>query len=197
MAFAADYGAKWPKAAAKITDDLDVLLAFYDFPAEHWVHLRTTSPIESTFATVRLRQRRHGEAPFTLDEADYNGAVNTVREALGQQEFDNAWAEGAALSTEEAIAYAKRGRGERERPTSGWESLTPTERDVIRIVSEGLGNKDIATRLFMSPRTVQTHLTHVYTKLGLASRVQLAQEAARQRRHSVSIVDARLSMCRK
>jgi hypothetical protein len=56
-AFAAEYGAKWPKAAAKITDDLDVLLAFYDYPAEHWVHLRTTNPIESTFATVRLRQR--------------------------------------------------------------------------------------------------------------------------------------------
>jgi hypothetical protein len=44
-AFASDYGAKWPKAVAKITDDLDVLLAFYDFPAEHWVHLRTTNPI--------------------------------------------------------------------------------------------------------------------------------------------------------
>jgi putative transposase len=56
-AFAADYGAKWPKAAAKVIDDLDVLLAFYDFPAEHWIHLRTTNPIESTFATVRLRQR--------------------------------------------------------------------------------------------------------------------------------------------
>jgi transposase-like protein len=56
-AFAADYGAKWPKAVAKITEDLDVLLAFYDYPAEHWVHLRTTNPIESTFATVRLRQR--------------------------------------------------------------------------------------------------------------------------------------------
>lgn len=56
-AFEADYGAKWPKATAKITDDLDVLLAFYDYPAEHWIHLRTTNPIESTFATVRLRQR--------------------------------------------------------------------------------------------------------------------------------------------
>ena len=56
-AFAAEFGTKWPKAAAKITDDLDVLLAFYDFPAEHWIHLRTTNPIESTFATVRLRQR--------------------------------------------------------------------------------------------------------------------------------------------
>jgi transposase-like protein len=56
-AFVAEYGGKWPKAAAKITDDLDVLLAFYDYPAEHWIHLRTTNPIESTFATVRLRQR--------------------------------------------------------------------------------------------------------------------------------------------
>ena len=56
-AFAAEYGTKWPKAAAKVTDDLDVLLTFYDYPAEHWIHLRTTNPIESTFATVRLRQR--------------------------------------------------------------------------------------------------------------------------------------------
>lgn len=56
-AFELDYGAKYPKAVAKITDDLDVLLEFYKYPAEHWVHLRTTNPIESTFATVRLRQR--------------------------------------------------------------------------------------------------------------------------------------------
>lgn len=55
--FADTYGTKWPKAVAKITDDLDVLLAFYDYPAEHWIHLRTTNPIESTFSTVRLRQR--------------------------------------------------------------------------------------------------------------------------------------------
>ena len=56
-AFEREFGTKWPKAAAKITDDRDVLLAFYDYPAEHWIHLRTTNPIESTFATVRLRQR--------------------------------------------------------------------------------------------------------------------------------------------
>jgi transposase-like protein len=56
-AFNADYGTKWPKAVAKVVDDLDVLLTFYDFPAEHWIHLRTTNPIESTFATVRLRTR--------------------------------------------------------------------------------------------------------------------------------------------
>ena len=50
-------GAKWPKAVAKIVDDLDRLLSFYDFPAEHWLHLKTTNPIESTFATVRLRTK--------------------------------------------------------------------------------------------------------------------------------------------
>jgi transposase-like protein len=55
--FASAYGAKFPKAVAKVVDDLDVLLAFYDYPAEHWVHLRTTNPIESTFATVRHRTR--------------------------------------------------------------------------------------------------------------------------------------------
>jgi transposase-like protein len=55
--FEAAYSAKYPKAVAKITDDLDQLLAFYDFPAEHWIHLRTTNPIESTFATVRNRSK--------------------------------------------------------------------------------------------------------------------------------------------
>jgi transposase-like protein len=55
--FRAVYGAKYPKAVAKVVDDLDELLAFYDYPAEHWVHLRTTNPIESTFATVRHRTK--------------------------------------------------------------------------------------------------------------------------------------------
>jgi putative transposase len=56
-AFADAFSAKFPKAVAKITDDLGVLLTFYDFPAEHWIHLKTTNPIESTFATVRLRTK--------------------------------------------------------------------------------------------------------------------------------------------
>ena len=56
-AFEIGYGAKYPKAVAKIVDDADVLLEFYKYPAEHWIHLRTTNPIESTFATVRLRTK--------------------------------------------------------------------------------------------------------------------------------------------
>jgi predicted ATPase/class 3 adenylate cyclase/DNA-binding CsgD family transcriptional regulator len=125
---------------------------------------------------IRLRM---GAVRFKVYDARYEASAEELRNAMGQADFDAAWAEGAALSTEEAIAYAQRGRGERKRPTSGWGSLTPTERDVVRLVSEGLANNDIATRLFVSPRTVQTHLTHVYTKLGLTSRVQLVQEAAR------------------
>jgi len=56
-AFAEEFGAKWPKAVAKIIDKPDALLCFFDFPAEHWIHLKTTNPIESTFATVRLRTK--------------------------------------------------------------------------------------------------------------------------------------------
>uniref|UniRef100_UPI003F9AD9E8 LuxR C-terminal-related transcriptional regulator n=1 Tax=Mycobacterium sp. TaxID=1785 RepID=UPI003F9AD9E8 len=129
-------------------------------------------------AALAIRQRI-GEVRFKIYDASYEASAAALRDALGEKDFDSAWAEGAALSTEEAIAYARRGRGERKRPTSGWASITPTERDVVRLVSEGLANNDIATRLFVSPRTVQTHLTHVYSKLGLTSRVQLVQEAAR------------------
>lgn len=114
-------------------------------------------------------------------DAGCEASVATLRDAMDNNDFGAAWAEGAALSTEEAIAYAQRGRGERKRPSSSWASLTPAEWDVVRLVSEGLGdiNNDIATRFFVSSRTVQCHLTHVYSKLGLTSRVQLAREAAR------------------
>jgi predicted ATPase/DNA-binding CsgD family transcriptional regulator len=131
------------------------------------------------FGAAHGIRQRTGAVRFKVWDAGYEATVAALRDALGGQDFDAAWAEGAALSTDEAIAYAQRGRGERKRPASGWASLTPAERDVVRLVREGLGNKDIAIRLFVSPRTVQTHLTHVYTKLGLTSRVQLVQEVAR------------------
>jgi predicted ATPase/class 3 adenylate cyclase/DNA-binding CsgD family transcriptional regulator len=129
-------------------------------------------------AASGIRQRM-GAIRFKVWDVGYEASVTALRDALSEQEFDSAWAEGAALSIQEAIAYAQRGRGERKRPASGWASLTPTEREVVRLVTEGLGNKGIATRLFVSPRTVQAHLTHVYSKLGMTSRVQLAREAAR------------------
>jgi predicted ATPase/class 3 adenylate cyclase/DNA-binding CsgD family transcriptional regulator len=131
------------------------------------------------FGAADAIRQRIGQGRFKIYDVAYQAWVAALCDAMGEKDFDSAWAEGAVLSIDEAIAYAQRRRGERKRPTSGWASLTPTERDVVRLVSEGLANNDIATRLFVSPRTVQTHLTHVYTKLGLSSRVQLAQEAAR------------------
>jgi DNA-binding CsgD family transcriptional regulator len=129
-------------------------------------------------AAQGIRQRV-GQIRLPLYQAGYDVVAAAVQEALGENDFDAARAEGAALPIEEAITYAQRGRGERKRPTSGWGALTPMELDVVRLVAEGLGNNDIGTRLFISPRTVQSHLTHVYAKLGLTSRVQLAQEAGR------------------
>jgi len=129
-------------------------------------------------AAESIRQRM-GHARYPMYQAGYEAVVAAVRDMLGRDDFEAVWAQGAALTTEESIAYAQRGRGERKRPASGWGSLTPMENDVVRLVQEGLGNKDIGVRLFISPRTVQSHLTHVYAKLGLTSRVQLVQEAAR------------------
>jgi DNA-binding CsgD family transcriptional regulator len=164
--------------AAEIGADIcvpDILEVLADLAGEAGSH-RAAARL---FGAAQAIRQRIGVVRFKIYEAGYQASVTALRDALGEKDFDAAWAEGAALSTDEAIAYAQRGRGERKRPTSGWASLTPAERDVVRLVSEGLGNNDIATRLFVSPRTVQTHLTHVYAKLGVTSRVQLAHEAAR------------------
>lgn len=121
---------------------------------------------------------RTGQVRFKIYDAGYHAAVTALQGAMARDDFADAWAEGAALSTDDAICWVLRGHGERKRPSSGWASLTPTEREVAQLVSDGLGNKDIAARLFISPRTVQSHLTHLYAKLGLTSRVMLAQEWA-------------------
>ena len=160
------------KAHLMIPDILECLAALAGQDESHREAARL-------FGAAHAIRQRMGAVRFKIFDDDYHASVAALRDAMGDSDFDSAWAEGARLSTEEAIAYAQRGRGQRKRPTSGWGSLTPTERDVVRLVSEGLANNDIATRLFISPRTVQTHLTHVYTKLGLTSRVQLAQEAVR------------------
>src|SRR5262249_2035761 len=97
-----------------------------------------------------------------------------------RDEFAGAWAEGAKLSMEEAIAYAARDRGERRRPTAGWTSLTPTEVKVVRLVGQHLSNPEIAARMFVSRATVKTHLVHIFAKLGIDSRSELASEAIRR-----------------
>lgn len=132
------------------------------------------------FGAADAARGRMGAVRFGIYQAGCNSSLATLRKSMGDSEFDDAWAEGTALSIDEAIAYAQRGRGARKRPTSGWGALTPTELEVALLVGEGLSNKEIGVRLFISPRTVHSHLTHVYTKLGLSSRLQLAQQAARR-----------------
>lgn len=83
------------------------------------------------FGAADAVRQRTGQVRFPVYEVGYDAAVAVLRDSMGQQAFDIAWAEGTALSTEQAISYAQRGRGERKRPTSGWASLTPTERDIV------------------------------------------------------------------
>ena len=83
-----------------------------------------------------------------------------------------------AMSLDEAAAFALRSRGPRGRPATGWASLTPTEREVVRLAALGLSNPEIGARLFMSRATVKTHLSHVFGKLGVTNRTELAAEAA-------------------
>jgi DNA-binding CsgD family transcriptional regulator len=68
--------------------------------------------------------------------------------------------------------------GGRKRPPTGWASLTPAERGVVRFVGEGLRNDAIARRLFIAPGTVKVHLSHIFAKLGITSRAELAAQAA-------------------
>lgn len=104
--------------------------------------------------------------------------MKRVVDALGER-FDVLVEEGKALTPAEAAEYAARGRGERKRPTTGWTSLTPTELRVAELVAEGLSNPQVAERLFVSKRTIQTHLYHIFSKLGVESRTELAAEFIR------------------
>ena len=103
-----------------------------------------------------------------------------MRQSLGSSEFEQAKNEGLRLTVDGAVEYANRGRGQRRRPSIGWDSLTPAELQVVGLVAKGLSNNDIAEQLFVGRRTVQTHLTHVFAKLGLRGRAELAAEAARR-----------------
>ena len=132
------------------------------------------------WAAADLQRTEIGYVRFPAEQGPYEAAVAGAKEELGPDEFAAAWAEGARLSAEEAIAYAARGRGERRRPSTGWASLTPSELDVVRLVGQHLSNPEIAARLFVSRATVKTHLVHIFSKLGIESRSELVAEAIRR-----------------
>jgi DNA-binding CsgD family transcriptional regulator len=107
-------------------------------------------------------------------------AVALLDEALEQYETVGATAWAARVDAALRRLGVRRGaRGERRRPATGWASLTPTELAVSSLVADGLTNKEVAGRLFLSPHTVNAHLRHVFAKLGVLNRAGLAAEAAR------------------
>lgn len=120
-----------------------------------------------------------GYARTPLETPGYEALVEGVRAALGAEGLADAQAEGEAMSIDDAIAYASRGRGTRKRPTTGWRSLTPTELQVTQLVVQGLSNPQIGERLFVSRETIKTHLSSIFGKLGVSSRAELAAQASR------------------
>jgi predicted ATPase/class 3 adenylate cyclase/DNA-binding CsgD family transcriptional regulator len=105
--------------------------------------------------------------------------LTALRESMAVDAFAAAWDAGAALTMADAVAWLTRASGPRLRPSTGWYALTEVERNVATLVAGGLTNPEVAVRLFISRNTVKTHLKHVYEKLGIASRAELATRVAR------------------
>lgn len=140
-----------------------------------WLAQQRFLPAARLLGAAAAMRAAQGWSGRRLDHHTWEADVAALRRCLPADEFDTAWKEGARLTADEAMAYAQRGRGRRQRPPTGWASLTSTEREVVRLVREHLTNREIAGRLFMSPRTVQTHLSHAFVKLGVATRRELAK----------------------
>jgi len=113
-------------------------------------------------------------------QSDRIDHLEVARKRLDVDVFEDALAEGSALTMDEAVEYASRARGERKRPSYGWDSLTPTEERVVELVGEGLTNPQIAERMFIARGTVKVHLGHIFTKLTVSTRSELAAEVARR-----------------
>jgi DNA-binding CsgD family transcriptional regulator len=130
-------------------------------------------------ATRRVRDETGATLPPIL-QREIDDTLAAAGATLGDEALSEALAGGAELELSAAIAYAERGRGSRRRPAAGWRSLTPAEIQVVELVAEGCTNAEIASRLFISVPTVKTHLSHVFTKLSVSTRAELAAQAARR-----------------
>jgi DNA-binding CsgD family transcriptional regulator len=138
---------------------------------------------ERALRVLAASQRFHadtGITRFPIQAHCFDRARITARAALDPTDATACWEEGGELSLADTVAYARRGRGERQRPKFGWASLTPVEHDVALLVAEGRTNAEIGKRLFISVNTVKRHLTHVYAKVDVEGRAELAAEVARR-----------------
>ncbi|WIY06795.1 LuxR C-terminal-related transcriptional regulator [Amycolatopsis mongoliensis] len=150
---------------------------------EHGLSLGVLSSLDA-LTTLLARTGREADAARVLVSASrVRAELGFPRRAGEQAELDAlglATAE-APMSLDDVVAFVRRTRGARGRPSSGWGSLTPTELEVVKLAAEGCTNPEIGARLFMSRGTVKTHLAHVYAKLGIANRTELATVAAAHR----------------
>ncbi|HUP69556.1 MAG TPA: LuxR C-terminal-related transcriptional regulator [Acidimicrobiales bacterium] len=130
-------------------------------------------------AAAAIRAAR-GFPRSPLEEQPYGADVALLEQTIGTDQLQAAWQEGGSMSLADAVAYASRDAGLQARPTTGWASLSPAECEVAALVQEALTNREIAQRLLLSTETVKSHLSAVFSKLGISSRQELAQ-AVRQR----------------
>ena len=131
-------------------------------------------------ADAARRPLRYLAPGFTANRDAAADAASQARHILGDDRFTQAWEQGQGLTLDDAVAFAARKGGGRKRPATGWASLTPAELEVVRLVGEGLRNDAIARRLFIAPGTVKVHLTHIFAKLTITTRAELAAQAATQ-----------------
>ena len=144
--------------------------------------LDAESPTEAVrcFAAADALRTAIGLAARPVDAAPRAGRIERAREVLGDEAFDQHWAEAASLPLAEMIEYVSRARGERKRPSSGWDSLTPTELRIVELAASGLTNPQIAERMFVARGTVKVHLSHIFAKVGVSTRAELAAQATKR-----------------
>jgi DNA-binding CsgD family transcriptional regulator len=136
------------------------------------------------FAAAERARTEIGIVRFPPETRHWAALDGRLRDALGEGVHEQVRAEGAKLSIEDALEWARRARGPRARPPGGWGSLTPTEARLAELVSEGLTNPQIAGRMFISRETVKTHLGHIFRKLEVHNRAELSALVVRRHRPS-------------
>ena len=127
-------------------------------------------------------RERNGYARTPGETARYETDLALAEEGLSADAFQSAFAQGAGLSIQEAVTLASKGRRRRVRPSTGWPSLTETEKQVAALVAEGLTNPQIAERMFIGLQTVKTHVRHILSKLEFTARREFEREVERPRR---------------
>jgi len=160
----------YPQYVADVLEELAGIDLDHARPGPAAVLFGAAAAIRDASGVVRRIGRQHA----------YDADIDRLHDALGEADLGGAWARGTTLSMADAVDLARRGRGERRRPATGWESLTATEAKVATLVAEGRTNPEIAETLIMGRATVKTHVSSILRKLGLTNRTQVAAAAARR-----------------